>query len=43
MNYGKEVLEGLSATFTADESMYHFTLPEYKHPEEFLPALASRY
>lgn len=43
MNYSPEVLSALSKNIRKEDAMFHFTLPEYSHPEGFLDALAIRY
>ena len=43
MNVPAEVLSVLAASITKADAMYHFTLPEYDHPEGFVAALAVRF
>ncbi|KAL5266454.1 hypothetical protein ACHWQZ_G003746 [Mnemiopsis leidyi] len=43
MNHPTEVLTALAHCITKQDAMFHFTLPNYKHPEGLPDALAVRY
>ena len=42
MNHPTEVLTALAHCITKQDAMFHFTLPNYKHPEGLPDALAVR-
>merc|ERR1719228_2762134 len=43
MNYPTEVLSALTRCISKQDAMFHFTLPDYQHPEGLPDALAVRY
>jgi len=43
MNYPTEVVSALSRCISKQDAMFHFTLPDYHHPEGLPDALAIRY
>ena len=42
MNHPTEVLSALARCISKQDAMFHFTLPDYKHPEGLPDALAVR-
>ena len=43
MNYPTEVLSALTRCISKQDAMFHFTLPDYQHPEGLPDALAVRF
>ena len=43
MNYPTEVMMALAKCISKQDAMFHFTLPDYSHPEGLTDALAVRF